>query len=56
MAQYRFDEAIAMHDRDIALEEEHHIDPWNASVPWGDKAQVYRHCGIRRERQALRRR
>jgi tetratricopeptide (TPR) repeat protein len=40
--QYRFDEAIAVHDHDIALEEEHHLDPWNASVPWSDKAQIYR--------------
>jgi tetratricopeptide (TPR) repeat protein len=55
MAQYRFDEAIAMHDRDIALEEEHHIDPWNASIPWGDKAQVYRQLWDQaKEAEALR--
>jgi len=40
--QCRYDEAIAMHDRDIALEQEHHSDPWNSSVPWGEKAQIYR--------------
>jgi tetratricopeptide (TPR) repeat protein len=40
--QCRFDEAIAMHDRDIAFEKEHQIDQWNASVPWAQKAQIYR--------------
>jgi len=53
--QYRFDEALAMHDRNIALEEEHHIDPWNASVPWGAKAQIYRQLWDQaREGEALR--
>lgn len=40
--QCRYDEALAMHDRNIALEEENQIDPWNTSVSWSAKAQIYR--------------
>lgn len=40
--QWRMGEALAALDSEIAIHDQHQIDLWNAPVPWGNKAHIYR--------------